>query len=91
MNPTTEDEILIIILNFNTGYDSNAIKLLKYEILKPLAIIFNLSFAWGKMQDSLIVEKFLFICKKMWSFIIHTIVYENEWMGGMEGWFWCHL
>jgi hypothetical protein len=69
-SPTNEDEILQIITNLKNsspGYDhieSKIVKSIKYEILTPLTHIFNLSFAQGKVPDSLKIAKVVPIYKK---------------------------
>ena len=68
--PTDENEILGIISNpknSSSSHDGISVKLMKkvkFQILKPLAHIINLSFSQGKILDSLKIAKVVPIYNK---------------------------
>ena len=70
LSPTDENEILGIISklkNSSSSHDGISVKLMKkvkFQILKPLAHIINLSFSQGKIPDSLKIAKVVPIHKK---------------------------
>ena len=70
LSPTDENEILGIISNLknsSSSHDGISVKLMKkvkFQILKPLAHIINLSFSRGKIPDSSKIAKVVPIHKK---------------------------